>query len=54
MSLIARAFAFGSGVTCYELCFCLVYFMIQFILFHDMVTKETLASLARVSPNLYK
>jgi len=28
--------------------------MIQFILFHDMITKETLASLARVSFNLYK
>jgi hypothetical protein len=28
--------------------------MIQFILFHDMITKETLAKEARVSSDLYK
>jgi len=28
--------------------------MIQFILFHDMITQETLAKEARVSSDLYK
>jgi len=28
--------------------------MIQFILFHDMITKETQAKEARVSSDLYK
>jgi len=28
--------------------------MIQFILFHDLITKETLAKEARVSSDLYK
>jgi len=28
--------------------------MVQFILFHAMITKETLAKEARVSFNLYK
>ena len=54
MGLIVRAFAFGSGATRYESCFLIIYFMIQFILFHDMITKETLAKEARVSSDLYK